>query len=241
MTSGEEPGTTSGEEPTAAAAYDELAAEYVREIESNLYNAELEFPATTALVPDAAGTRVLDAGCGAGRYAEWLLDEGTEVVGVDASEAMLERAAERVGERAELREANLAEPLDFAADGEFDGVVSSLALDYVADWRPTFAEFARVLAPGGFLVFSVRHPLDELDDEANYFEVERRVADWAVEVPYYRRSLSEILGPLLDAGFRMDEVVEPTPTETFRERWPERYETESKRPVFLCVRAVKRE
>lgn len=231
---------TSGEEPTAAAAYDELAATYVREIESNPYNAEFEFPATTALVPDVGGKRVLDAGCGAGRYAEWLVDEGAEVVGVDASEAMLERAAERVGERAELREANLAEPLGFAADGAFDGVVSSLALDYVADLRPTFAEFARVLAPGGFLVFSVRHPFDELDDEADYFEVERRVADWAVEVPYYRRPLSEILGPLLDAGFRVDELVEPTPTEAFRERWPERYETESKRPVFLCVRAVKR-
>jgi hypothetical protein len=43
---------------------------------------------------------------------------------------------------------------------------------------------------------------------------------------------------LLAAGFRLDALTEPRPTEAFADEWPERYETESKRPVFLCVRAV---
>jgi SAM-dependent methyltransferase len=229
------------EEPIAEAAYDELADSYAAEVETNPYNAYLDFPGTTTLVPDVEGKRVLDAGCGTGQYTGWLLDQGAAVVGVDASEEMLAHAAERVGDRAELHRANLAEPLDFAADGEFDGVVSALVLGYVADWRATFAEFKRVLQPGGFVVFSVKHPLDEfpLDDDESYFETERRTKEWDVDVPYYRRPLSEMIDPLLENGFRLDALSEPQPTEAFREAWPERYETESKRPVFLCVRAVR--
>lgn len=153
---------------------------------------------------------------------------------------MLERAADRVGDRAALHHGDLAEPLSFAADDAFDGVVSALALTYVEDWAPTFAAFERVLAPGGFLVFSVRHPIDEFDAAAdvNYFETERRTADWDVDVPYYRRPLSAMFDPLLDAGFRVDAVHEPQPTDAFAEQRPERYEMESREPVFLCLRAV---
>jgi len=227
---------------TPADVYDELAAGYEADTEADAYNAHLEFPGTTSLIPDVDGKRVLDAGCGAGRYTEWLLDRDADVVGVDASAAMLEAARDRVGDRAALHHGDLAEPLSFAADDAFDGVVSGLALDYVANWRPAFTEFARVLAPGGFLVFSVRHPVDEFDTngDGNYFETERRTAEWDIDVPYYRRPLSAMLDPLLDAGLRVDAVHEPQPTEAFAEQRPERYETESREPVFLCVRAVLR-
>jgi len=232
---------TSPEEPVAEAAYDELAEEYAAEVESSPYNANLAFPGTTALVPAVDGKRVLDAGCGTGVYTEWLLDRGASVVGVDVSEAMLAHAAARAGDRAVFHRADLAEPLEFAPDESFDGVICALALGYVAEWRRPFAEFERLLRPGGFFVFTVAHPFDEfpLDDDGNYFAVERRVKEWSVDVPYYRRPLAEMLAPLLGTGFRIDALSEPRPTAAFAERWPERYETESKRPVFLCVRAVK--
>jgi len=234
----------SGEDPIAEAAYDELADAYAAEVRTNPYNADLEFPATTSLIPEVEGKRVLDAGCGTGVYTEWLVDHGAEVVGVDVSEAMLEHARERVGDRAELVRADLAEPMEFAATDSFDGVVSALVLGYVTDWRTPFAEFVRLLKPGGFLVFSTGHPLDQFppgedESEANYFEVERAVKEWDVEVPYYRRPFSEVVEPLLETGFRIDRVLEPRPTAAFEEKWPERYEKESRYPVFLCVRAVR--
>lgn len=231
---------TSEDDPAPEDAYDELADTYVREIETDAYNADFAFPATTALIPDVAGKRVLDAGCGAGAYTEWLLDRGADVVAVDASAGMLDRATERVGGRAEFHRVDLGEPLAFAAEDEFDGIVSALVLDYVRDWRQTFSEFARVLESGGFLVFTVPHPFNEfpLGEDENYFAVEPRTKEWSVDVPYYRRPLSEMVGPLLETGFRIDAMVEPQPTDAFAERRPERYETESKRPVFLCVRAV---
>lgn len=241
--------------PTVRAAYDELADSYDEGLRADPYNADLEFPATSALIPDVEGRRVLDAGCGTGFYADWLAEQGATVVGVDASEEMLARARARTGDGATFHRANLAGELAFAESDSFDGVVSALALGYVEDWRQPLSAFARVLRPGGFLVFSTGHPFDqfpfaeegesgagetdtdEASGEANYFEVERRKKEWDVEVPYYRRSFSAVVNPLLEAGFRLDRLVEPQPTEAFRERRPERYKKESRQPVFLCVRA----
>lgn len=232
---------TTENNPIAQNAYDELADTYAEDVETNGYNADIEFPGTTSLIPDVNGKRILDAGCGTGVYTEWLLDHGAEVVGVDASEEMLKHATERVGDRAEFYQADLGSSFDFAANGEFDGVVSALVLGYVKNWRQTFSEFARLL-DSGFVVFSVKHPFDEypLDEDENYFEIEMKTKEWSVDVPYYRRPLSAIITPILNTGFQVDEITEPQPTETFKEKRPERYEKESKRPVFLCLRAVKR-
>ena len=233
--------TTEGT-PIAQDAYDELADTYAEDVETNGYNADLEFPGTTDLIPDVTGKRILNAGCGTGVYTEWLLDHGAEVVAVDASEEMLGHATERVGDRAEFYRANLGSSLYFAADDEFDGVVSPLVLGYIKDWRQTFSEFTRLLNPDGFLVFSVAHPFDEypLDEDEDYFEIELKKKEWEVDVPYYRRPLSAIITPLLETGFQIDAIAEPQPTEEFKEKRPEKYEKESKQPVFLCLRAVKR-
>lgn len=230
------------DDPIARAAYDELADTYAEDVRTNGYNADIEFPATSGLIPDVSGMRILDAGCGTGAYTEWLVERGADVVGVDASEAMLEQARELVGDRATFERVDLAKPLDFAADS-FDGVVSALVLGYIEDWRQPLAEFARVLRPGGFLVLSTGHPLDEFppehdDGSANYFEVERRTKEWDVDVPFYRRPFAEIINPLCAVGFRIDRLVEPQPTEAFEEKRPDRYEKESRYPVFLCVRAT---
>jgi len=229
------------DERTPAEAYDELADRYRPDTEGDAYNAHIEFPATTDLLTDIEGKRFLDAGCGAGRYTEWLLDHGAEVVGVDASGGMLSEARERVGDRATFHQGDLADPLDFADDDSFDGVVCALALDYVEDWRDPLAEFGRVLTDDGVLVVSARHPFDEfpIGDTEDYFAVESRTDDWAVAVPYYRRPLTELLTPLLETGFRLDGVREPQPTDAFARQRPDAYEKESRQPVFLCLRAVR--
>ncbi|MFC6953974.1 class I SAM-dependent methyltransferase [Halorubellus litoreus] len=243
----DDPGTADdpdrSEERLARDAYDELADSYAVNVRENAYNAHLEFPGTTSLVPDVEGERVLDAGCGTGAYTAWLVEGGAEVVGVDVSEEMLAHARDAVPDDApaEFHQGDLAEPLEFDDDA-FDGVVSALALSYVRDWDGVFGEFRRVLRDDGFLVFSTGHPLDQFGPDApdaeNYFEIERLTKEWDVEVPYYRRPFGELLRPLLANGFRLDDVHEPQPTEAFREQRPERYEKESTHPVFVCVRAT---
>ncbi|WP_141726016.1 class I SAM-dependent methyltransferase, partial [Actinacidiphila rubida] len=88
----------------------------------------------------------LDAACGTGRMAALLADRGHRVTGVDGSADMLARAQERVPE-GEFRLGELTRlPL---ADDAVDVVVCALALSHLPDLRPVFAEFARVLRPGG--------------------------------------------------------------------------------------------
>lgn len=87
-----------------------------------------------------------------------LIERGHDVVGVDASEAMLARARTRLGDSASLVQTWLPElPLT----GPFDGAVSTLdGLNYLSlpDLESTFTEIARVLRPGGWLVFDVHGP-----------------------------------------------------------------------------------
>ncbi|PSQ39368.1 class I SAM-dependent methyltransferase [Halobacteriales archaeon SW_12_71_31] len=223
-------------------AYDDMARTYERH-EDDPYCADFEFPATTDLVPDVDGRRVLDAGCGGGRYTEWLVERGADAVAVDVSHEMVERTRRRTDGEAEVRRSDLGGSLDAEA-GTFDGVVSGLALHYVEDWEHTLGEFARVLRPGGFLVFSTHDPVDDYVafDAENYFETERLRMTWstpdgAVEIPFYRRPFAGVVGPLLDAGFRLEELIEPRPEATFAERKPESYEKRRRYPTFLCVSA----
>lgn len=228
--------------PDAHRAYERLASGYHADGETKPSNAYLERPATLSLLPDVDGSRLLDAGCGAGHLTAELRDRGAAVVGLDVSRGMLSYAAERAGGAAFVR-ADLGTGLPFA-DGAFDGVASSLAFHYIRDWEPLFRELRRILAPGGWVVCSVQHPcadFAEYDDAENYHETECVAATWdsfgeAVEVPAYRRPLSTMLDAVFAAGFDLDRLHEPTPTEAYREADPERYAYEATHPNFLCLR-----
>lgn len=232
--------------PRALDAYEALADAYAAKIDTKPHNAYCERPATLALLPDVHGLRVLDAGCGPGVYAEWLTQRGASVVALDASPKMVAHAKARLGPDADVRVHDLAQPLTFLDDASVDLVLSPLVLDYVEDWAAPFAEFFRVLRPGGTFVCSVSHPFTDATyfRTENYFATEPAGSVWKgfgphVYVPTYRRPLAAVLGPLLDAGFRLDRIVEPLPTEAFRAADPRHHEELSKAPAFLCLRAHK--
>lgn len=77
-------------------AYDRLAPVWSVTTDEGPFNGFLERPALRALVPSPLrGAAVLDAGCGAGAQAKWLLDQGASVVGVDVSSRMIDEATRR--------------------------------------------------------------------------------------------------------------------------------------------------
>ncbi len=97
--------------------------------------------------------RVLDAGCGTGKVTEKLrarLPRG-EVVALDGSDSMIERARERLGDdRATYVVADLRRPL---AIGEpVDAVLSTATFHWVLDHDALFQNLAAVMRPGAQLV-----------------------------------------------------------------------------------------
>ena len=149
--------TQRSEDSMKADHYDSFALSYARANDSGLFNRYYARPAMIELAGDVQGRRVLDAGCGSGPLTEDLRAKGAVVAGFDSSPAMLELARQRLGEDADLRVADLSQPLPYA-DGEFDDVVVSLVLHYLQDWSAPLAELRRVLKPGGRLLLSVNHP-----------------------------------------------------------------------------------
>jgi SAM-dependent methyltransferase len=233
-------------EPVAREAFDRLADGYAARLDTKAHNAFYDRPAILGLLPTVAGKQVLDAGCGPGAYAAWLVDHGANVVGLDVSPRMLDQARRRLGARATFVQADLGRPLAFAP-ASFDLVLSALVLDYVADWAAVMREFYRVLREPGHLVFSVGHPFDEFFDHhpgGNYFAIEPVDYEWrgfgpAVRVPYYRRPLGAMLDPLLGAGFVLEHLVEPRPVPQFQEHDPGDYAKLMRQPGFICFRARK--
>jgi SAM-dependent methyltransferase len=225
--------------------YDAMAADYVAHAEANPYTALYEAPGLRALIPAVAGRLVLDAGCGAGRTAAWLVEQGAEVVGVDASPEMLRLAREHVPS-ASFSIADLAEPLPFA-DGSFDVAVASLVMHYLRDWVPTLRELRRVLRPDGVFAMSTHHPaMDaELSGSGDYFATELLCDRWLVggrerEVRFWHRPLSRMFREIADAGFRVDELSEPPPLPEVKERFPDVWERLTTKPHFLFLRLVPR-
>jgi len=101
----------------------------------------------------AEGDVLLDVGCGEGLIGFGALARGAAVVFSDISEDLLDFCHEAasdlgVAERCRFVRAS-ADNLDVLADGEVDVVTTRSVLIYVADKRAAFAEFFRVLRPGG--------------------------------------------------------------------------------------------
>jgi ubiquinone/menaquinone biosynthesis C-methylase UbiE len=114
---------------------------------------ELELAVVTGRLGDVCGRRVLDAGMGTGRVAEALVGRGAEVVGIDVTPQMLERAHRRVPGAPRIL-ARVGALLPFA-DRSFDDAVCIRVLKYVGDWPAALAEFRRVLRPGARLVVEI--------------------------------------------------------------------------------------
>jgi predicted TPR repeat methyltransferase len=98
--------------------------------------------------------RVIDLGCGTGLAAGAFAPVAGEIIGIDLSPRMIERAR-ATGLYAELDVAEIAEGLGRRPDASADLILAADVMVYVHDMTPLLAEVARVLAPGGLFAFTV--------------------------------------------------------------------------------------
>lgn len=99
--------------------------------------------------------RLLEVGCGPGRFLQFFWESGFDVTGLDASPAMLELARERLGNRAELH-VGQAEHLPFD-DKEFDVVALLTLLEFCAEPGQVIDEALRVARKAILVTFLNKH------------------------------------------------------------------------------------
>jgi 2-polyprenyl-3-methyl-5-hydroxy-6-metoxy-1,4-benzoquinol methylase len=208
------------------------------------------------LLPDLAGKRVLDLGCGVGQFAVYLAEAGAvEVHGVDLSEKMLAIAAAEYSHPRVAYERAAIEDVRYPPE-RFDLVVSSLAFHYVEDYAALMRRIAAWLTPGGVLVFSTEHPIYlAVDPEqgwvrdgdgqplhwalSNYGLEGLREQRWFVDgVRKYHRTLATLMNGIVEAGLIFERMIESMPSDDALRLHPTWIE-ERHRPTFLLVRARK--
>ena len=213
-----------------------------------------EWPALQKMLPDFAGKRVLDLGCGYGWHCIYAAEHGAQqVLGVDLSDRMLQVARKKTtAPQVQYRQAAMEE-LVFPED-RFDVVLSSLAFHYIEDWPALAQSIFRWLAPGGILVFSVEHPVFtsygsqdwyygpdgeilHFPVDNYYYEGQREAIFLGERVIKYHRTLTTYLQTLLNLGFQLQQVVEPMPPASMLDL--PGMKDEMRRPMMLLVRAQK--
>jgi SAM-dependent methyltransferase len=140
------------ERVTSVTAYRQQSAGYDEHAGGGLF--AIDEPFVAEFLSGRSPGVALDAACGTGRFADFLAEQGYQVIGVDSSPDMLAHARRRVP-AGEFQVGSLDRlPL---ADDSVDVIVCALALVHVPRLEPVLAEFARVLRPGGDLVISDIH------------------------------------------------------------------------------------
>jgi SAM-dependent methyltransferase len=175
-------------------SYDTIAAYYTEWISEELATRPLDramLAAFAELVQDAGCGPIADIGCGPGRVTAHLNELGASVFGIDLSPHMVAQAR-RAHPHLQFE---IGSMLDLQLpDGAVGGIVAWYSIIHIPDDRlpRVFAEFQRVLAPGGYVLLAF-----QIGDE-----VSRRTesAGHAVSLDFHRRQPDHVAELLAAAG-----------------------------------------
>jgi SAM-dependent methyltransferase len=185
--------------------------------------------AELGLLPVVDGLDAIELGCGTAYVSSWLVRRGARVVGIDNSSRQLATAAKMQDEfdlRFPLVQAD-GEVLPFR-DRSFDFAVSEFGVGLWCDPYRWVPEAARVLRPGGRLVFVivsafayVCFPLDDAlpadtSLHRDYFGMHR--FDWhnedgVVDSVEFHLGYGDMIRLLRSSGFEIEDLIEIRPSE----------------------------
>lgn len=225
----------------------------LRANESGL-NSAVEEPAVHSLLPPLKGLRILDIGCGFGKFVSFcLLNNAASVLGTDISRNMISEAEKRIKDPRASFTVVAAEAFE-AEEDSLDLVVSSMCLHYVKEIEPVFKNVALSLKENGRFIFSVEHPVCTAllkgwcggkDHPKQHWPVDdykketMRVSRWFVDgVIKYHRTIESYVNGLIGAGFSLERLLEPGPGQDDIARRPDLLD-HTRRPSVLVLAGVK--
>ncbi len=236
---------------TSNEAWQKLTTDYeqARSREDSL-DRLMEWDAQRELIGSVAGKSVLDIGCGnGGKAIELVQDHGAvSAVGLDIGSNFLDPPP---GCDVTLLTGDLSE-LDTIAELEdrtFDVIVFLQTLAYAKDRARTLRAVRSLIAEDGVLVVSMAHPLRYAVERADRDGIGIGDAYYAAG-PYSYQSgwnpeitlthttdtFSSIHNPLMEAGFRVERVLEPQLPKDLQLRYPHKQAVLAKHPGIIIFR-----
>ena len=180
-----------------------------------------------ALPASVAGMDVIELGCGTAYISAWLARMGARPVGIDNSPKQLE-TARAMQDQFDLHfplHLGNAEQLPFEA-GSFDLAISEYGASIWCDPQIWIPEAARVLRPGGHLIFLVNGVLvplcsspDDSSDTPVSTQLQRPLFGmYQIEVSYddavdFHIPHGQMIRNLRGSGFEIEQLIEPQPPE----------------------------
>lgn len=215
-------------------------------------NELLEQPVMKRLLQPVHDKTILDMGCGLGHQIRSLLHQHPKhITGLDISQKMLKEAQARTPSPTVEWVCSALEDFDFGKN-RFDLIISSMTLHYIENLEALFLKLYEGLKTGGQFLFSMEHPIctaalkpwEELNGEKywlinRYAEETLRKQNWFVkDVEKYHHQLSTIINALLQAGFTLKNLEEPSPDKELLQLRPD-FEQHTHRPPIVIINAEK--
>ena len=152
-----------------------------------------------------AGERILDVGCGTGELTNELSKSGATIVGIDASEQMVNKAKQQFPQIQYF----VKDATNFSFDDEFDAAFSNATLHWINDQLKALQCINNSLKNGGRFVFEMggRHNIESIHNAVRKAMEDAGLKDKIPAVSNYFPSVAEQTKLLEQAGFTITDVA----------------------------------
>jgi ubiquinone/menaquinone biosynthesis C-methylase UbiE len=157
---------------------------YFKSIPENILEADKRLDKTRGYFQDIKGKKILDVGCGKGRYSYWFIKYGADVFGIDPVAEFLKIACRNV-DRAKFCAASALD-LPFR-DNSFDYVCCIEALQHISNTQKAISEMSRVLKSGGKIII-----IDNNKFSLAYLRKYKIIFPAAVYFRYFSKGIKDI-------------------------------------------------
>lgn len=225
--------------------YDKIAGKYHFYGEHAITDWVLGYNKVTTFLMPLKGKRILDFGCGTGKFSRFLRDHGAKVVGVDLSKKMIEEAIKQDSRGIEYHKINSAGKMSFSQESFDAAVVNFVFCTYSSKAKIVRAlkEIRKLLKKDGLVVL-----LNPNGDKSNgrefisfKFNLTKNLksgkkvniilkSEKPIEIEDYYWSKEEYLSMLEQAHFRIVAIQEPTANDS-KYKWID----EKNYPPFLII------
>lgn len=204
---------TEADERATATGYDRWAALY----DDGDPSTWLDEPFLLEQLNPFPGCRILDLGCGTGRYLRQLTPGLYRITAVDLSRGMLARARRHTNKRIDISFLQASITCLPFQPWSFDRMMSGLVIDHIASPRQLFDQMATMLTKSGRAVVAAVHPDMQRVTGA---DIDVASDEGAVRIPGHIHEVGELVAAVQGAHMKVVAIDEPRITPAMLEHRP---------------------